>query len=412
MRNAVRTAAPHLAMADLATNSHAGLYYERYGTPSLEPGPDIGRIPTGANGGGARQAFLDAVVELRATAAYTQAFARWRGSLAESHAMVCEVEATRRVLIGHGTPSPVEVGLTLHHTWGVPVLPGSAQKGLLNHMLDNHGRTGDPATDATAWRGVGYDDAGRPVAAPGEYHGALFGYPALANRADLGQRGSAVFEDALYVPGSVKDDAFLCLDVLTPHQVTYYRNQGRPPPEGPAGPLDWDDPNPVAFVAVRPGARFLVAVTPLAGRTRAAELGIQLLLEALRLEGLGSKTAAGYGRFRAIGRPRRLQPTPSQVPPGAPAAPSAPPVSLALQGVIDAVNHVLTPADGAAGQSVAERFNDRFGDAAVAALIEPLPDRDRPAAAREVGRLLKHRGVKKSFGDQLRALRATLIGEA
>jgi CRISPR-associated protein Cmr6 len=47
-----------------------------------------------------------------------------------------EVELLSRLLVGHGTQSPTEVGLTTHRTWGVPVVPGTALKGLLSHYVD------------------------------------------------------------------------------------------------------------------------------------------------------------------------------------------------------------------------------------------------------------------------------------
>ena len=41
-----------------------------------------------------------------------------------------------RLIIGLGGESPLETGLTLHHTFGVPIIPGSAIKGLAAHYCD------------------------------------------------------------------------------------------------------------------------------------------------------------------------------------------------------------------------------------------------------------------------------------
>ncbi len=67
--------------------------------------------------------------------------------------------------------------------------------------------------------------------------------------------GAVVFHDALYVPRSCADDRPFAADVLTVHQKAYYDS------EGATSPNDYDSPNPVAFLTVRPGARLLFALS-------------------------------------------------------------------------------------------------------------------------------------------------------
>jgi hypothetical protein len=64
---------------------------------------------------------------------------------------------------------------------------------------------------------------------------------------------------------------------------------------GKRWPNDYDRPNPVGFISVKPGARLLVAVD---GDPSWAGLAIELLIEAIGAWGAGGKTAAGYGRGR------------------------------------------------------------------------------------------------------------------
>ena len=200
------------------------------------------------------------------------------------------VKAESRILIGAGTASSGEVGLTVHRAWGVPILPGTALKGLLAHYVDAvYGSDDDAEPEYRAWRGpswIGHRPAmDRPQ---GSRHAQMFGSAALS-REEPGRRGGVVFHDALFVPDSIKKP--YARDVLTPHQVSYYRGQGK------VLPNDWDSPIPVGFITVRPGAQFLLAVTGDDDWAPWAERALDLLLEALAAWGIGGKTSAGYGRL-------------------------------------------------------------------------------------------------------------------
>ncbi|MBM3269230.1 MAG: type III-B CRISPR module RAMP protein Cmr6 [Candidatus Sericytochromatia bacterium] len=259
-------------------DTHPGLWLERYAKLDLGEG----KVPNDR-----RPELMDAVCGIQVPGVYRAAFKRWRAAL-QSRALTVEVQADARILLGHGNPAPLGVGLTLHPTYGVPFLPATALKGVLNHFLATHlgAEAGSP------WAGVEYDQ-GRPSQAPGRFHLALFGAPAIGED-DPGERGRVVFEDALYVPGSASpagSDLPLAPDVLTPHQAEYYRGAA-------AEPIDWDDPVPVQFVTVRPHARFLLGITPVEPDDADwAELALRYLLDALSVRGIGGKTAAGYGRL-------------------------------------------------------------------------------------------------------------------
>ncbi len=282
---------------------------------------------------------------------YTFAFCRYRRSLLadDSRSFLCRAES--RLLIGHGNPSGSDVGLTVHHTWGVPILPGSALKGLLNHYVDacygpaaaarthpEDPRHGEP--DRAPYQGHERDERGHPVHTPGAVHRALFGAAtagsdrawgdilaarpeAAADRAAyLADRvgecaGLVVFHDALFVPGSAGNQPFAA-DVLTVHQKQYYDHQGK----GANAPNDWDKPNPVAFLSVRPGTEFLVA---LSGPPEWTAFAAALLSEALREWGIGAKTAAGYGRLEAdLAVPAPAAPGAQAMPTSAAATPAPP----------------------------------------------------------------------------------------
>jgi hypothetical protein len=129
---------------------------------------------------------------------------------------------------------------------------------------------------------------------PGAVYRALFGAPDARDDATMREHGFeagataglVTFHDALYVPGSLADNKPFAADVLTVHQKGYYDSSGQ------SAPNDYDSPNPVAFLTVRPKCRLLLV---LSGPSEWTELAAQLLADALKNWGVGGKTAAGYG---------------------------------------------------------------------------------------------------------------------
>ncbi|WP_295392265.1 type III-B CRISPR module RAMP protein Cmr6 [uncultured Thiodictyon sp.] len=372
-------------------SAHPGLLYERYvpliygdetAGRSDRKVPDVGHMRSPED----QDALLRHVTGIPMSAAYRVAWHRWRRALQESRAVMQTVEATSRLLLGHGNPAPTEVGITLHHVYGVPLLPGTALKGLLNHYLATWGA----ATDAE-WKGVQYDAGGRPQGAPGVYHRAIFGAPNLPlgeSGEQEGKSGGVVFEDAWLVPSG--DDYPLCSDVLTPHQKEYYRNFGAEPPN------DWTDPNPVTFLTVKPKMRFLVAISPASAQGEGAELAMRHLLDALEQWGVGAKTRAGYGRLHRIaeepaGRMERAQLA------GAGMAASAAPLTEALQSLKNSVSAVLNPPNRDQAPPIAERLARLITDD----LLNTLSPSDYTVAQKLLTPLVEHAGLRKRRKDRL-----------
>lgn len=279
-----------LRRPDLRRGSHPGLAYDVWAP--VEHGD--GKVADQARG-----EWLAGVRGIGIDPHYEAAFERWKASFAADG--VCRVvETTSRLLVGHGNPSGSDVGLTVQHTWGVPMIPGSALAGVLagyvHEELGGGARAGEREPERARWLGPRYDDRGVVVAPPGERYGCLFGVPELAgDRAqgrerNPGAAGLVTFCDALYVPGSAGGRPF-AEDVLTVHHREYYGRQGAVPP------TDHDDPNPVSFLGVGKGVRFLLA---LCGPREWTEVAMKLLIDALAWRGVGGKTSAGYGRLRAV----------------------------------------------------------------------------------------------------------------
>ncbi len=99
--------------------------------------------------------------------------------------------------------------------------------------------------------------------------------------------GNIVFHDAWPV-----DWPKLRLDIVNNHHTEYYRDERVPPG-------DWEDPEMVYFLAIGPGETFDFALSKRRSDTPdpLLQLARQWLIGALTREGLGAKTAAGYGAF-------------------------------------------------------------------------------------------------------------------
>lgn len=175
----------------------------------------------------------------------------------------------------------------------MPVLPGSALKGLCASFARRHYDGWEPALEGGPYRRVfGYAPAqGRQQAAT-----------------DLGRAGLVTFGDALPVPGGWS----LHREVMTTHHTQYYMGSGEAPP------ADWDEPIPVPFVSVSGTFTLVLSAERGPDAASALDAATALLTAALQEEGLGAKTSSGFGRFRVEGAVPSPQVT---SPAGAPAVP-------------------------------------------------------------------------------------------
>lgn len=314
----MRASLAHLA----GVPSHLALAYDRL-APVDAAGPDAGKV--GRHG---RDAWLRQVESLQQPPDYAVAFDRWSTALEGLTATVCQVRLTSRLLLGHGNPSAAEVGLTVHHTWGTPLLPGSSLKGVLHHHLAGKYGPQPPAEGRVLPHpsDPSHPDAVRAAFQPSQWVGAriqhgpgqaireLFGAPDADSDARQSQegndgqvgarRGRISFLDGWMVADSTRPSMFKA-DLLNVHQRGYY-GQGSEGRAAKPWPNDYDPPNPVGFLTVRPGLEFLLAVV---GQTEqdaaAAHFALAELVEALGESGIGGKTTSGYGRLE-ISRPIRV----------------------------------------------------------------------------------------------------------
>jgi CRISPR-associated protein Cmr6 len=273
---------------------HLGLAYDGWAPTE---------VSDGKVGDGERGRWLEKLAELAVSPDYARSFDVWKSSFTASGDRLTELTLESRLLVGHGNSSATDVGLTVHHTWGVPIIPGSALKGLVAHYVDATYGPNDP--NKKPWEQEGDDriradyqgvswNRRRIERGPGAVYRALFGAPDAHEDATMrdngfaagAARGLVTFHDALYVPGSVEGDKPFAPDVLTVHQKGYYDSTGE------TAPNDYDSPNPVALLTVRPKCKLFLA---LSGPSDWTELAAKLLKDAFEQWGVGGKTAAGYG---------------------------------------------------------------------------------------------------------------------
>lgn len=169
-----------------------------------------------------------------------------------------------------------EIGLSLHGTYGWPVIPGSSLKGL-----------------TAAWAAqsaASNDDVAR-----------IFGGPRIGatdreqGKADAA-RGTVRFLDAVPASARVK----VMLDVLTPHVKPYYDSTAMDSRRNPVPPAEHHNPVPVYFLTV--SGAFAV---DLYGPEDDVGQAVQWLIEAGDELGAGAKTAAGYGYLKVERLPDR-----------------------------------------------------------------------------------------------------------
>jgi CRISPR-associated protein Cmr6 len=240
--------------------------------------------------GADKRALIDAAVaagrDAGLVALYRRAFDRWKTGLPTPCGADLATPPHTRLIVGLGNKGVIEAGLRLHHTYGVPLIPGSALKGLSSHYCHEVLGAADPR-----------------YSCKGEFHTLLFG------TTDDG--GVIRFEDAWMLPESLTaPHQGLLKDVMTPHHQKWQTDPG-------VAPTDFDSPVPVPFLSV--AGAFHVAVCwqgPDDAQAPAwTARALAILEESLAEWGVGGKTSSGYGRLQ---RRKQVQPSQPQPPPGPP----------------------------------------------------------------------------------------------
>ena len=189
--------------------------------------------------------------------------ARWRTTLKGIQAQQFTATTDWRIIVGLGGETVLETDLTLHHLYGIPIIPGSALKGLTRAYV------------------AGEVDPRKPkkLEEDNEDVKRIFGTQEKS--------GSVLFFDALPT-----GDINLTLDIMNAHYPKYYGEK--------QVPANNQNPNPITFLTVEE-TTFLFALAPRRPTEQDKNdvvLAQTWLQEALQKYGVGGKTSAGYGYFQ------------------------------------------------------------------------------------------------------------------
>ncbi|HLH60324.1 MAG TPA: type III-B CRISPR module RAMP protein Cmr6 [Ktedonobacteraceae bacterium] len=209
-----------------------------------------------------RSAFVAEVSTISIPTIYETFYNRWIQELESLGAKKREAHVKTRMIVGLGDESVLETSVTLHKTYGVPYIPGSALKGLAASYARQR-LTED-------WQ------KGR------EAYQVIFGDPDEA--------GYITFFDALYIPEPGTKKRVLYPDVISTHHQKYYQNFAQTP-------ADWDDPIPIPFLTATGDYMIALAAPELNERDAWIEKTFTILKYALADMGIGAKTSSGYGRL-------------------------------------------------------------------------------------------------------------------
>lgn len=201
---------------------------------------------------------------------YRRAYGRWKQATSDAmrfRSVVLKIET--RLFIGLNGGGMLETGCAIGHSHGVPYIPGSSVKGVVN---------------AHARERFDSEDGGKAI------RHELFGASAT-EAPPAGLSGLLTFHDAWWIPESAERP--LVPEIVTTHHPEYYRNEGGNTREGKrTKPTDFDSPVPNAQIAVHGAFRFVIEGPP-----AWLVLAEQILVAVLSTCGAGAKTRTGYGLF-------------------------------------------------------------------------------------------------------------------
>ncbi len=247
-----------------------------------------------------KKKLLANVSNIPVPAIYKDAFKRWENLLSkDSGNKFGKFKVVDRLIVGLGGDGVLETGITLHHTYGVPYIPGSALKGLMRHYLMRNFSKEERA----------------------KYIKVLFG--------DNGAGGYITFYDALYIPGPANSKP-LHGDVITPHHQKYYTTNSD------IWPTDFDDPIPVPFISA--SGSFLIAIK--GPNVEWTDFAFKILTRALAEYGIGGKTSSGYGRLVPEGNGTVI----------------VPPITDEVRRIIEDVSYIRNNFKGAADGFIIRMF--------------------------------------------------------
>jgi CRISPR type III-B/RAMP module RAMP protein Cmr6 len=225
------------------------------------------------------------------------AYVRWQAMLHACQAISFDAALEWRIVVGLGGNEVLETGLTLRHLYGLPIIPGSALKGLTRAYAagEEERYFVSPSPEAERPASVVETKAEQPVPSlkTETDHPDIKRIFGTQEEPGSSAAGTAIFFDALPVNGQCS----FVVDIMTPHYKDYCRSLASERIEAPSND---QSPVPIPFLAVKETS-FTFAVAPRnpgnPQHREDANTAVELLKKALSHYGVGGKTSAGYGYF-------------------------------------------------------------------------------------------------------------------
>ncbi|OZG70351.1 type III-B CRISPR module RAMP protein Cmr6 [Hahella sp. CCB-MM4] len=241
-----------------AAEAHPGLLLQK-GLPEIEENGNGQPQENESGEASPKTAHIKRMCNILAPDRYMRAFDRWNDLTADSTRFErCVMKLENRMLIGLSGTGALETGCTLSHCHGMPYIPGSSIKGVVR-----------------AW-------AEKQLPGKQKIIQQLLGTPQNELLPNLA--GVVNFHDAWWIPNNQKP---FVQEIVTSHHKDYYADGGATPAS------DLDSPVPNALIGVRGSFLFV-----LEGRTEYTGPAMKMLKRALQENGIGAKTASGYGYMR------------------------------------------------------------------------------------------------------------------
>lgn len=244
MRNELRSlVAPNNKLSNRLTSANAGLLLQR------------GLSAWDKDDKSTKENVIARVCKVTPSELYKKAYNRWLIITSDKSRYAFTVASiVGRLYTGLSSATALETGLTTHHTYGMPMLAGSSVKGAV----------------ATYAEQIGLKEKNIEV------YQVLFG--------DENNAGAVIWHDAWWIPNSGKP---FVEEIITTHHQDYYNGKQNIVDE-------MEDPIPNQQIATQ-GSFYFVVET---GNQAWATFAKNLLLQMLENQGMGSKTASGYGYFK------------------------------------------------------------------------------------------------------------------
>ncbi len=211
-----------------------------------------------------KRKLLETLSKVTVPSLYTQAFNRWQ-AITQDEGRFATVAGSLagRLLTGMNSAPTLESGVTVHHTYGMPILMGSSIKGATRAYAQLAGVA--PEVIALIF-GAGDEDSDSTIEE---------------------SAGMLVWHDAWWVPrksGNRELRPFV-KEVVTVHEQEYYSGKADEA-------IGVESPIPTAQIAVQGDFYFVIE-----GEPNWARFAADLLNAMLQSQGMGAKTASGYGYF-------------------------------------------------------------------------------------------------------------------